>query len=190
MNLIKEVKNKVDIVDVAKKYGIIVNRKNKALCCFHTEKTPSLSFHNKKQIFKCFSCGKGGDCISLVAGLLNINNYEAAKSINKNMGLGLDNVKTNFGEINQYKNRNQTENSFGQWENQTFQLLCNYLHLLWKWEKEDSNSDLYIEAMHNKNYIDYLIDEIFIYGSIEDKIWFYKNNKKLIQTIKNKLNTL
>ena len=69
MNLIKEVKERVDIVDVARAYGINVNRNNKALCCFHNEKTPSLSFHKEKQIFKCFGCGKGGDVISLVSEL-------------------------------------------------------------------------------------------------------------------------
>ena len=54
-SLIKAVKSRVDIIDVARTYGIEVNKNNKGLCCFHKEKTPSLSFHKGKQIYKCFS---------------------------------------------------------------------------------------------------------------------------------------
>lgn len=190
-SLIKEVKSRVDIIDVAKKYGIQVNRANKALCCFHDEKTPSLSFHQGKQIFKCFSCGKGGDVISLVSELLNINALEAAKSINNTLGLGLDAERpSSYLEINKYKQKRKTEEMFKNWENKTFQLLCDYLHLLWRWEEENAPTnpnedinDLFVEVMHNRDYVEYLIDEIFINGSNEDKIWFWKHEKKVVRRI-------
>ena len=131
---------------------------------------------------------KDGDCISLVSELLNINNYEAAKSINETMGLGLNFKQTTFIEINKYKIKKDTQKTFNQWEKETFQLLCDYLHLIWKMEKEENpNSNLYAEAMHDRDYIDYLIDEVFINGTLEDKIWFRKNNKKLVSRIKRKL---
>ena len=131
---------------------------------------------------------KDGDCISLVSELLNINNYEAAKSINETMGLGLNFKQTTFIEINKYKIKKDTQKTFKQWEKETFQLLCDYLHLLWKMEKEENpNSNLYAEAMHDRDYIEYLIDEVFINGTLEDKIWFRKNNKKLVSRIKRKL---
>lgn len=196
-SLIKQVRASVDIIDVAKKYGINVNRNNKALCCFHKEKTPSLSFHKEKQIYKCFSCGKGGDVISLVSELLNINALEAAKSINYTLGLGLDpNQKSNYFEINKYKNKQKTEEIFKQWENKTFQLLCDYLHLLWKWEEEyvpknpeEDPNNLFVEAIHNKDYIDYLIESIFINGTNEDKIWFWKHEKKVVRRIEARVRT-
>lgn len=56
MNLIREVKERADIIQVAKYFNIHINRNNTALCCFHSEKTPSLSFSQSKQIFKCFGC--------------------------------------------------------------------------------------------------------------------------------------
>ena len=196
-SLIKAVKSRVDIIDVARTYGIEVNKNNKALCCFHKEKTPSLSFHKEKQIYKCFSCGKGGDVISLVSELLNINALEASKSINNTLGLGLDAERpASYLEINKYKQKRKTEEMFKQWENKTFQLLCDYLHLLWRWEEEyapknpeEDISDLYVEAMHNKDYIDSLIDEIFINGSNEDKIWFWKYEKKVVKRIESRVRT-
>lgn len=197
MSLIREVKERANIVKVAELYGLKLNRAYKCVCPFHKEKTASLSISPQKQIWKCFGCGKGGDSISLVSELLNINALEAAKSINYTLGLGLDpNQKSNYFEINKYKNKQKTEEIFKQWENKTFQLLCDYLHLLWKWEKEkapknmeEDPDDLFVEAMHNKDYIDYLIDSIFINGTNEDKIWFWKHEKKVVRRIESRVRT-
>ena len=137
MSLIREVKERADIVKVAEHYGMKLNRAYKCVCPFHKEKTASFSISPQKQIWKCFGCGKGGDVISLVSELLNINALESAKSINYTLGLGLDTDKpSNYLEINKYKEKRKTEEMFKEWENKTFQLLCDYLHLLWKWEEE------------------------------------------------------
>lgn len=197
MSLIREVKERANIVKVAELYGLKLNRAYKCVCPFHKEKTASLSISPQKQIWKCFGCGKGGDSISLVSELLNINALEAAKSINYTLGLGLDpNQKSNYFEINKYKNKQKTEEIFKQWENKTFQLLCDYLHLLWKWEEEkvpknieEDSDDLFVEAMHNKDYIDYLIETIFINGTNEDKIWFWKHEKKVVRRIESRVRT-
>lgn len=197
MSLIREVKERANIVKVAELYGLKLNRAYKCVCPFHKEKTASFSISPQKQIWKCFGCGKGGDVISLVSELLNINALEAAKSINYTLGLGLDpNQKSSYFQINKYKNRQKTEEIFKQWENKTFQLLCDYLHLLWKWEKEkapknmeEDPDDLFVEAMHNKDYIDYLIDSIFINGTNEDKIWFWKHEKKVVRRIETRVRT-
>jgi len=195
MSLIREVKERVDIVNVAEYYGLKLNRAYKCVCPFHKEKTASLSISPSKQIWKCFGCGKGGDVISLVSELLNINALEAAKSINRTLGLGLDAEKpSSYLEINKYKQRKKTEEMFKKWENKTFQLLCDYLHLLWRWEEEnvpispnENISDLFVEAMHNRDYIQYLLDDIFINGSNEDKIWFWKHEKKVVKRIETRI---
>lgn len=195
MSLIREVKERVDIVKVAEYYGLKLNRAYKCVCPFHKEKTASLSISPSKQIWKCFGCGKGGDVISLVSELLNINALEAAKSINRTLGLGFDAEKpSSYLEINKYKQRKKTEEMFKKWENKTFQLLCDYLHLLWRWEEEnvpispnENISDLFVEAMHNRDYIQYLLDDIFINGSNEDKIWFWKHEKKVVKRIETRI---
>jgi len=197
MNFIREVKERADIVKVAEHYGLKLDRAYKCVCPFHKEKTASFSISPSKQIWKCFGCGKGGDSISLVAELLNINALESAKSINYTLGLGLDADKpSNYLEINKYKEKRKLEEMFKQWENKTFQLLCDYLHLLWRWSEEyaptnpeEEVNDLYVEAMHNIDYIDYLIDSIFINGSSEDKIWFWKYEKKVVKRIETRVRT-
>ncbi|MFR8144777.1 MAG: CHC2 zinc finger domain-containing protein [Clostridia bacterium] len=197
MSIIREVKERANIVKVAEFYGMKLNRAYKCVCPFHKEKTASLSISPQKQIWKCFGCGKGGDVISLVSELLNINALEAAKSINYTLGLGLDpNQKSDYFQINKYKNKQKTEEMFKKWELNTFILLTDYLHLLWKWEEEnapknmDENpNELYVEAMHNRDYIEYLIDTIFIDGTNEDKIWFWKHEKKVVRRIESRVRT-
>ena len=54
MDIFKEVKSRVKIVDVCNLLGIKLNRNYKCLCPFHREKTPSFSVHPEKNIFSCF----------------------------------------------------------------------------------------------------------------------------------------
>lgn len=191
MSLIREVKERADIVKVAELYGLKLNRAYKCICPFHKEKAASLSISPSKQIWKCFGCGKGGDVISLVSELLNINALESAKSINKTLGLGLEADKpANYFEVNKYKNKAKAEKKFKEWENKTFQLLCDYLHLLWKWQEiKNPENELYIEALQQLDYINYVIDEIFLNGTNEDKIWFWKYEKKVVKRIESRVRT-
>lgn len=196
MNYIREVKDRADIVKVAEIYGLELNRANKCICPFHKEKTASFSVSARKQIWHCFGCDKGGDVISLVSELLNLNALEAAKNINYKLNLGLDLEKPNNFEINKFQSKKNLEEAFKKWENKTFQLLCDYLHLLEKWEEkyrpknpEEEVNELFIEALKNKNYIEYLLDEIFINGSNQEKIWFWKTQKKVVRNIESRIRT-
>ena len=94
MNIFEEVKERSDILEVARAIGLNLNKYNKGLCPFHNKKTPSFSICSKKQLFKCFGCGEWGDSITLVSKLKCLNNYESALYINKLLNLGLE-VKEN-----------------------------------------------------------------------------------------------
>ena len=67
----------------------------------------------------------GGDCITLVSKLLNINAYEAAKQINNTFLLGVDfgQPTSNF-ELNRYKQIQKAKENFKKWHNDTLQKLC------------------------------------------------------------------
>lgn len=133
---------------------------------------------------------KDGDVISLVSNLLNINQLESAKIINYTFGLGIDFEKpTSYLEINKYKQKRKIEESFKNWELQTFILISDYFHYLKKNKKlGDSENELYIQGLHEIDYIEYLVD-LFIDGSTEDKIWFWKNGKRVIQKCQKILQT-
>src|SRR5215212_6263862 len=57
------------IVTIAEDGGLeLARQKNEywALCCFHEENTPSLSFNPEKNVFHCFGCKKSGGVIDFV----------------------------------------------------------------------------------------------------------------------------
>lgn len=86
---IQEIKNRIDIVDVI---GEFVNLKKvgsnyRGLSPFTNEKTPSFYVSPSKEIFKCFSSGKGGDAISFVMELEGINYIEALKYLAGKYGI-------------------------------------------------------------------------------------------------------
>ena len=186
MNIFKEVKERSDILDVARAIGLNLNRYNKGLCPFHNEKTPSFSICSKRQLFKCFGCGECGDSIALVSKLKGLNNYESALYINKLLNLGIEvkedksivtNNKAKDNKISKIENYNNSKviiEAFEKWENDTFLLLSDYRRYLS--EKDDE------ETAEMLNIIDYYLD-IFTSNDIEEKLEFYKYNKKVVQSI-------
>ena len=64
-----EIKNSLDIIDIAHELGLRPDKNGKCLCPFHKDKRPSLQFSKEKQIATCFSgnCSAGTmDVIDLV----------------------------------------------------------------------------------------------------------------------------
>ena len=68
--------NKPDICRIIEQEGIELKR-GKALCPFHSEKTPSFVVNKEKQIFHCFGCGEHGDVITFIMKLKGITFKEA-----------------------------------------------------------------------------------------------------------------
>ncbi len=64
------------IEGVAERLGLHVER-HKALCPFHDDHTPSLTFRGHK--YKCWSCGESDDSISLVMKVLNKDFLDACR---------------------------------------------------------------------------------------------------------------
>ena len=71
------IKKQYSIIDIATRLGLNIDRNNKAICPFHNDKNPSLSFNVKENYYHCFSCGASGDNIKLVMELLKCSFNEA-----------------------------------------------------------------------------------------------------------------
>ena len=110
--LIDEVKSKNDIVDVIGSY-ISLNDKNKALCPFHNDHSPSFSVHPDKQIYKCFSCGESGNVITFVEKFLGISFHEAVKLLADRAGIKLNiNVPKKINKYDKYYEITDTVNKY------------------------------------------------------------------------------
>ncbi len=59
------------------------------LCPFHDDKTPSMQVSPQKQIYKCFSCGAGGDAFSFVMNYHKMDFVESLKYLAQKAGIEL-----------------------------------------------------------------------------------------------------
>lgn len=81
MEITERIKEAVSIVDLASQYTTLKKRGKKwvGLCPFHSEKDPSFTVDEEKQLFHCFGCGIGGDLFSLVMEKENLTFPEAIR---------------------------------------------------------------------------------------------------------------
>ncbi|MCR8968952.1 DNA primase [Facklamia sp. 7083-14-GEN3] len=66
--VIDAIRQSVKIEDVVSQYVQLTKRGQgySASCPFHEDNNPSFSIHTGKQIFKCFSCGRGGNVFGFI----------------------------------------------------------------------------------------------------------------------------
>lgn len=81
--MIEAVLKNADIVTVISSYLNVITkgRYTLAICPFHDDKHPSLNISREKQIYKCFSCGEGGNAISFVQNYEHVSFEEALRKV-------------------------------------------------------------------------------------------------------------
>lgn len=60
------------------------------LCPFHSEKTPSFNVSPSRGIYKCFGCGKGGNAVSFLMEIEQLNFIDAIKRLAKRAGIQIE----------------------------------------------------------------------------------------------------
>lgn len=109
--VIDDILSKASIVDIVSEY-VELEKKGKnyvGLCPFHGDTNPSMSVSEEKKIFKCFSCGAGGNAIKFVQDYEKISFVEAAKKVANKVGITLD-IREN--RLTKYHNINKEASSF------------------------------------------------------------------------------
>ncbi len=90
MEVKDEIKQRLDIADVISGYLTIKPAGSgsfKALCPFHSEKSPSFHISRERQIWHCFGCNQGGDVISFVMQLEGMDFPEALRFLGAKAGV-------------------------------------------------------------------------------------------------------
>jgi len=79
----EEVKKAADIVEVIGQYVELKKRGQNyiGLCPFHSERSPSFTVNQSKQIYHCFGCGRGGDVFTFWMEYHNLDFPQSLKDL-------------------------------------------------------------------------------------------------------------
>ncbi len=88
-SVIEEIKARNDIVDLVSSYVSLKRAGSNmlGLCPFHSEKTPSFTVFPARQGYYCFGCGAGGDVITFVRQIENLEYVPALEFLAKRVGI-------------------------------------------------------------------------------------------------------
>lgn len=105
-SFMQDLKFRNNIADVVSSY---VNLKKKGhnlvgLCPFHSEKTPSFNIYQDSESFYCFGCGVGGDVITFIRMIENLDYIESIKFLADRSGMELPKITGN-DNVTYIKNR-------------------------------------------------------------------------------------
>jgi DNA primase len=87
--VIEEILYRTDIEELVGSYVTLKRAGSNlsGLCPFHSEKTPSFSVSPAKKFFYCFGCGAGGDAITFVMKMENLDYPQAVEFLAKRAGV-------------------------------------------------------------------------------------------------------
>lgn len=191
-DIFKAIKQSLDIVTVATDFGIILNRSNKALSPFSSEKTPSFQIYQDTQSFYCYSTNQGGTVIDLVMKLTGLSAIETAKLLNEKYNLKIALSKPLDTKDIQYINNKQIEReAINLYRKSAHIVLSKYYRLLNEYKRvyaplnsvEEPNL-LFIEALNNLDNTEYLCNLINICSDEEVKEFYKKYNEEVIRIAK------
>ena len=100
---ISEIKYRNDLGELAGSYMQLKRRGRNlvGLCPFHGEKTPSFNIYTENGSFYCFGCGAGGDIITFVMKIENLDYMEAVKFLAQRAGMAMpeDDYDDSMGKL-------------------------------------------------------------------------------------------
>lgn len=88
---LQELKDRNDITDVVSSYVNLkrAGRLYSGRCPFHNEKTPSFYVYPDTQSFYCFGCGAGGEVITFIKKIENLDYIDAVKFLAQRAGMDM-----------------------------------------------------------------------------------------------------
>lgn len=106
-DFLQELRNRADIETTISSYVNLkrAGRISKGLCPFHGEKTPSFTVYPDTQSYYCFGCGNGGDVITFIKNIENLDYIDAVRFLADKNGLDMPDENSYDSTINKRRLR-------------------------------------------------------------------------------------
>ncbi len=99
MSLIEEIKQRINIVDLANEFGLQPTRKDFIFSIYKEEKNRSLKLYPETNSFYCFATGRGGDVIDFYKDYYNIDVNDAIKELAVKVDIDYKKIKNSKRKI-------------------------------------------------------------------------------------------
>lgn len=170
-DVVEDIRSKTNIADVIDQFVSLSKSGNNlfGLCPFHEENTPSFSVNEQKQIFHCFSCGRGGNVFKFIMEFENVSFPQAVIKVADMQGIKLP---------AQYTNADNSRSHVNPVESKLIDM-------------HEQTAELYNHFLMNTDYGQHALDYLHKRGLTDDTIKFYKlgfapSNRILSAFLKNK----
>ena len=173
----REIRQALEMREVAEHYGFQVSRSGFMTCLFHTgDHTASLKVYPEAGGFHCFGCGAHGSVIDFVMKLFGLDFRQAVLRINADFHLGLSMERPGRAERSMLLEQRQAERREQERREAEFQSM---IAELWYWREvqeffppvrmgDDAYyHPLYAESVQRLPYVEYWLDDYFERGGEE-----------------------
>lgn len=106
-DFLTELRNRADIESTISSYVNLkrAGRISKGLCPFHGEKTPSFTVYPDTQSYYCFGCGNGGDVITFIKNIENLDYIDAVRFLADKNGMDMPDENSYDSTVNKRRLR-------------------------------------------------------------------------------------
>lgn len=172
----QEIKQQVGMRQAADFYGYPVDRQGRCLCPFHNDKKPSMKIYPNDKGYYCFSCGAGGDVITFVSRLYEINNEGAARKLIEDFSLPIKTEGLSYREKREREQRIRERKRREQFRREAYTVLEVYRRLLCE-AIRDPQDRHFAEAAQELTIVEYRLE--CLKYDLED----YFNDEKAVKKV-------